>query len=290
MTDSPSPLVPRRRIRGELRRARQEAGLTQESVATEMDWSLSKVIRIETGAVGISTNDLTALLRLYNITDPRRTRELVSLAKAARQPSWWSGYRDSVPPTFFQYIEYEASASIIRQYEPILIPGLLQTRNYAHAVISRYRRFTASEVETRVELRMKRQQLLDQRTPPLLFMIMDEAAIRRLIGEKDLGVEQLMHIITLMSRTNITVEIVPFSAGLHSGIGEDFTILEFADESDSDVMYFESARDSLFSRDDAEEASIYRELFEGLRRTSLGPAGSLGLLKRIAGDNSLPGA
>jgi len=267
-----------------------EAGLTQESVATAMDWSLSKVIRIETGAVGISTNDLTALLRLYNITDPRRTRELVSLAKAARQPSWWSGYRDSVPPTFFQYIEYEASASIIRQYEPILIPGLLQTRNYAHAVISRYRRFTASEVETRVELRMKRQQLLDQRTPPLLFMIMDEAAIRRLIGEKDLGVEQLMHIITLMSRTNITVEIVPFSAGLHSGIGEDFTILEFADESDSDVMYFESARDSLFSRDDAEEASIYRELFEGLRRTSLGPAGSLGLLKRIAGDNSLPGA
>lgn len=287
MTDSPSPLVPRRRIRGELRRARQEAGLTQESVATEMDWSLSKVIRIETGAVGISTNDLTALLRLYNITDPRRTRELVSLARAARQQSWWSGYRDTVPPTFFQYIEYEASASIIRQYEPTFIPGLLQTRNYAHAVISRYRRrFSASEVETSVELRMKRQQLLVQPTPPLLFMIMDEAAIRRLIGEKDLGVEQLMHIITLMSRPNITVEIVPFSAGLHSGIGEDFTILEFANESDSDVVYFESARDSLFSRDDAEEASIYRELFEGLRRASLGPAGSLGFLKKTAGDNA----
>lgn len=287
MTDSPSPLVPRRRIRGELRRARQEAGLTQESVATEMDWSLSKVIRIETGAVGISTNDLTALLRLYNITDPRRTRELVNLARAARQQSWWSAYRDTVPPTFFQYIEYEASASILRQYEPILIPGLLQTRNYAQAVISRYRRrFSASEVETAVELRMKRQQLLDQRTPPLLFMIMDEAAIRRLIGEKDLGVEQLMHIITLMSRPNITVEIIPFSAGLHSGIAENFTILEFGNESDSDVVYFESARDSLFSRDDAEEASIYRELFEGLRQVSLGPAGSLGFLKKIAGDNS----
>ena len=289
MTDSSSPLVPRRRIRGELRRARQEAGLTQESVASEMDWSLSKVIRIETGAVGISTNDLNALLRLYNITDPRRTRDLVSLARAARQQAWWSGYRDTVTvsPTFFQYIEYEASASIIRQYEPILIPGLLQTRNYAHAVISRYhRRFSASDVETGVELRMKRQQLLNQRTPPLLFMIMDEAAIRRLVGEKDLGVEQLMHIITLMSRPDVTVEIIPFSAGLHSGIAENFTILEFGNESDSDVVYFESARESLFSRDDAEEASIYRELFEGLRQVSLGPAGSLGFLKKIAGDNA----
>jgi hypothetical protein len=104
----------------------------------------------------VSTNDLTALLRLYNITDPRRTRELVNLARAARQQSWRSAYRDTVSPTFFQYIEYEASASILRQYEPILIPGLLQTRNYAQAVVSRYRRrFSASEVGTAVELRMK---------------------------------------------------------------------------------------------------------------------------------------
>lgn len=287
MTDSASPLVPRRRIRGELRRARQDAGLTQEAVATEMDWSLSKIIRIETGAVGISTNDLTALLRLYNITDPRRTRDLVTLAKAARQPAWWSRYRDTVSPTFFQYIEYEASASFMRQYEPILIPGILQTRSYAHAIISRYRRrFSAREIEVGVDLRMKRQQVLDQRPPPSLFVIIDEAAIRRLVGEKDLREEQLAHLIDLMSRRNITVEIIPFSAGLHSGIAENFTILEFADESDSDVLYFESARDSLFSRDDAEEVSVYREMFEGLRRASLGPAGSLGFLKKIAGDNA----
>ena len=252
-----------------------------------MDWSLSKVIRIETGAVGISTNDLSALLRLYNITDPRRTRDLIDLAKAARQQAWWSGFRDTVPPTFFQYIEYEASASAIRQYEPIVIPGLLQTRSYAHAVISRYhRRFSAGEIEALVDLRMKRQQLLDHRSPPSLFIIMDEAAIRRLVGEKDLRAEQLEHIISMMSRPNVTVEVIPFSTGLHSGIAENFTILEFANESDSDVLYFESARDSLFSRDDAEEVSIYRELFEGLRRASLSPAGSLGFLKKIADDNA----
>jgi transcriptional regulator with XRE-family HTH domain len=287
VSDSLSPLVPRRRIRSELRRARQEAGLTQEAVATEMDWSLSKVIRIETGAVGISTNDLTALLRLYNIADPRRTRELVSLARAARQQSWWSSYRETVPPTFFTYIEYEASASAIRQYEPILIPGLLQTRKYAHAVISRYhRRFTSGEVEASVDLRMKRQQLLEQSTPPSMYIILDEAAIHRLVGEKSLRDEQLERLISLMSRPNVTIEIIPFSAGLHSGMAENFTILEFDNESDNDVLYFESASDSLFSRDDAEEISVYRELFEGLRRASLGPAGSLGFLKKAVGDNA----
>jgi transcriptional regulator with XRE-family HTH domain len=287
MSDSLSPLVPRRRIRSELRRARQEAGLTQDAVATEMDWSLSKIIRIETGAVGISTNDLTALLRLYNIADPRRTKELVSLARAARQQSWWSGYRDTAPPTFFTYIEYEASASAIRQYEPILIPGLLQTRRYAHAVVSRYRRsFTTGEVKARVDLRMKRQQLLEQSTAPSLYVILDEAAIHRLVGEKSLRDEQLAHLISLASRSNVTIEIIPFSAGLHSGMAEMFTILEFDNESDGDILYFESARDSLFSRDDAEEISIYREMFEGLRRASLGPAGSLGFLKKTAGDNA----
>ena len=287
MSDSSSPLVPRRRIRSELRRARQETGLTQDAVATEMDWSLSKVIRIETGAVGISTNDLTALLRLYNITDPRRTRELVSLARAARQQSWWSGYRETVPPTFFTYIEYEASASAIRQYEPIVIPGLLQTRNYAHAIISRHRRSsTTAEVEARVDLRMKRQQLLEQPNPPSMYVILDEAVIHRLIGEKSLRDEQLARLISLMSRPNVTIEIIPFSAGLHSGIAENFTILEFDNESDSDVLYFESARDAIFSRDDAEEISVYREMFESLRRASLGPAGSLGFLKKTAGDNA----
>jgi len=287
VSNSSSPLVPRRRLRLELRKARQEAGLTQEAVATAMDWSLSKIIRIETGAVGISTNDLTALLRLYNIADTRRTRDLISLAKTARQPAWWSRYRESLSSTFFTYIEYEASASAIRQYEPIVVPGLLQTKKYAHAVVARYRsKFTAEEVTIRVDLRMERQQILAQPTPPELYMVMDEAVIRRLVGEQGLRDEQLARLIELASSPNITIEIIPFNKGLHPGIAESFTILEFDNESDSDILYFESARDFLFTRDDAEEVSIYREMFEGLRGASLGPAGSLGFLKKIAGDNA----
>jgi hypothetical protein len=260
--------------------------LRQEMTAV-MDWSLSKIIRIETGAVGISTNDLTALLRLYKVSDQQRIKDLVSLARIARQPSWWSRYRETLPPTFFTYIEYEASASAIRQYEPILVPGLLQTRKYAEVVISRYRkRLSVEEVTARVELRMERQQLLAQAPLPALYFVVDEAAILRLAGESELREEQLAHLISVANRPNVTVEIIPFSTGLHSGIAENVTILEFDNESDSDVLYFEGARDFIFSRDDAEEISIYREMFEGLRRASLGPAGSLGFLKKIAGDNA----
>ena len=164
MITSPSPLVQRRRLRAELKRARLEAGLTQDSVAEEMDWSLSKIIRIETGSVGISTNDLTALLRLYNVDDSQRVAELIALGKAARQQSWYSKYRGLVPPSYFQYIEYETSASAIRTYETLVIPGLLQTEDYATKIMRLYRTRPESDVvKARVEIRMKRQQLLLER-------------------------------------------------------------------------------------------------------------------------------
>ena len=124
-----SPAVPRRRLRVELRRARQEAGLTQEAVAAKMDWSLSKIIRIETGSVGISTNDLTALLRLYQIDSVERIDELIELARATRQRSWWSKYRGSVSPAYFQYLEYEADASVYVNMRPCSYPGSSRRRS-----------------------------------------------------------------------------------------------------------------------------------------------------------------
>ena len=135
MDATPGPLVQRRRLRTELRRARAEADLTQDQVADAMDWSLSKIIRIETGAVGISTNDLRALLSLYKIHGPDRVHELVELARASRQPSWLSKYRGDISPQYLQYIEYEQAASVLRTYEPLLIPGLLQTEEYAAAIM-----------------------------------------------------------------------------------------------------------------------------------------------------------
>jgi hypothetical protein len=244
-----------------------------------MDWSLSKIIRIETGSVGISTNDLTALLRLYKIRDRQRVKDLVELGKASRQQTWWSKYRSTLEPTYFQYIEYETSASIIRSYATTLVPGVLQTEEYATAIISNYRvDLPLKTVKTLVEVRMKRQELLlSQRRGPGLFFIIDEAVIYRLNGEGKLRKAQLERLVSDAERPGITIELIPFAAGNYRGIGENFIILEFPGPVD-DVIYFENARDQLIGT--AEEITVYRELFEGLRKVSLGPKGTLDYLTK----------
>jgi transcriptional regulator with XRE-family HTH domain len=283
VSPSSSTFVQRRRLRGELRKARQDAGLTQEHVAEQMDWSLSKIIRIETGSVGISTNDLTALLRLYNVQGTDRVRRLVELARAARQQSRWSKYRDSVPPAFFQFLEYEAAASVERGYESFLIPGLLQTEQYAATVISEYKgNYTPKTIRARVEIRMARQQFIEQPNSPRLHFILDEAVVQRLMGDKEARGEQLRKLVEMAARPHVTIEILPFSAGLHRSLGETFTILEFQDSADDDVLYFENGRDALFSHAEADEISLYREIFENLRSSSLGPRKSLAYLTEVA--------
>lgn len=284
MAASESPLVERRRLRAELKQARLDADLTQEAVAKQMDWSLSKLIRIETGAVGISTNDLTALLRLYSVKDPKRVRALVAQAKEARRPTWWSKYRAVLPPTYFQYIEFETSASSICTYETYVVPGLLQTEEYATAVTER-NRFDPDPktVKALVEVRMKRQQLLlDRPRPPHLFVVMDEAVIRRLAGDKELRQAQVEKLIRMTARPEVTIEVVPFSAGIHRGVIEDFSILEFGGTDDNDVLYFEGARMTTFSRDEADEIALYHELFEEMRTLSLGPQGTRDFLIEVA--------
>lgn len=290
MALSTNPLVERRHVRDELRQARQDAGLTQETVAEQMDWSMSKIIRIETGAVGISTNDLTALLRLYKVKDPRRIKDLITRGRTARKPTWYSKYRQVLSPVYFQYIEYETAASIIRSYEEILVPGLLQTEEYATSITRQYKGDSAAKtVQTLVEVRMRRQQLLlGGSNPPLLFFIMDEAVISRLLGEDSLRKAQLDKLISMAGRPEITIEIVPFAVGLHRGMSDTFSILEFPGPSE-DVIYFEGVRDSIFTRDATEEVVIYRELFEDLRKISLGPKGTLDYLMTVADGIRLSG-
>jgi transcriptional regulator with XRE-family HTH domain len=282
MAVSASPLVERLRLRAELRQARQDAGLTQEAVAAKMDWSLSKIIRIETGSVGVSTNDLAALLRLYKIRDRRQVEDFIEQGRAARQRTWYSKYRSDLEPTYFQYIEYETGASIIRSYEARVIPGLLQTEEYATATIQLYRaNRSQKKIKTLVEVRMKRQELLLGRSGrPLLFFILDEAAIHRLLDVKELREAQLEKLISLAEKPEVTIEVIPFSIGLHRGMGENFSILEFSGSVD-EVIYFENARDQILSHETAEEIASYRELFEDLREASLGPEGTLRYLTNL---------
>src|SRR5215475_11421072 len=284
MVDSGSPLVQRRRLRADLRRARQASGLTQDQVAHEMDWSLSKIIRIEAASSGISANDLKALLSLYGITEPERVDPLLALAKAARERSWWSAYRDVAPSSLLQLIEYESAASAIRQFETLFIPGVLQSEDYARAVIQDYydERPGSDRLHALVELRVRREDLLDGEHSPSFHFMLDEAAVRRLVGGASVMRRQLRRLIEVAEKPNITIEVISFSAGLHAGMKGPFEIIEFADPSDSDIVFLETPRGDIIS-DDSEETLSYREDFDSLGKASLGPRDSLTLLARIAG-------
>jgi len=287
MAHGDSPLVQRRRLRTELKRARQASGRTQEQVAAEMDWSLSKIIRIESASSGIGANDLKALLQLYGVTDPEQVDALLALARAARQRSWWSAYRDIAPQTLLQLIEYESAAYAIRQFETIFIPGILQIEDYARAVIeNHYGEGPGSDkLRALVELRVRREDLFDSENPPSFHFMIDEAAVRRLVGGSSVMRRQLRRLIEIADRPNITVEVIPFSAGLHSGMNGPFEIIEFADPGDSDIIYRENPHGDIFS-DNPEETLRYREAFEKLGRSSLHPRNSAARLAAIADEMS----
>jgi transcriptional regulator with XRE-family HTH domain len=283
--DGLSPVVQRRRLRTELRKAREEAGLTQEQVADAMEWSPSKVIRIEAGTSRITTNDLKALLRHLDIVDAQRTGELLALARAARAPSWWSQYRHIASPGFLQFVEYEAAASATSNFEPLLVPGLLQTEEYARAVIQQFdEQPTAERVDALVKLRMTRQELLERPDPPRLSFILDEAVVRRLVGGRTVMRRQVRHLIQMAKRPNVTIELVPFNAGVHPGMHGPFVVIEFPDTADDDVLYLESPRGDVVYRDTPEDIGASREAFRQLRAMSLGPEGSVTYLGKVADE------
>jgi transcriptional regulator with XRE-family HTH domain len=287
MAEGGSPLVQRRRLRAELKKARQVSGLTQEQVAVEMDWSLSKIIRIEAGASGISANDLRALLQLYGVKDPDRIASLLALARVARERSWWSAYQDVAPQSLLQLIEYESEAHAVRQFETLFIPGILQTEDYARAVLqNHYDEGPGSDqLRVLVELRTRREDLFDAENGPSFHFILDEAVVRRLVVGASVMRRQLRRLIEVANKPNITIEIIPFSVGLHAGMKGPFEIIEFTNPSDSDIVFMEGPRVDIIS-DDPEEILKYREAFEGLVKASLGPRDSLTLIARIADEMS----
>ena len=220
---SPDPTVHRRRLRSELRKAREAAGMTQRDVAAAMDWSQSKLIRIETGAVSISTNDLRALLRHYSL-EHARIENLVDVARASRDQPRWSVYKDVAEPEYIAFLGYESSASIIRNFEPLLIPGLLQTEEYASEVLSAMHDFELHKVDPLVELRMQRQELLVREpSPPSMHFIMDEAVIRRMIGGHALMRRQLRRLKELADHPNIIIRIVSFERGIYPRFREAYS-------------------------------------------------------------------
>ena len=266
MANNEDPGFYRRRVRDVLRKAREDQNLTQRQAADALDWSMSKLVRIEAGTVGVSTTDLRALLQLYKVTDEEQVGAVVDMARATRRRPWFSKYQRILNPAFAQYLGYESSASAIRSFQLLTIPGLLQTDDYTRAILDANR---ATSIDERVELRIARQELLDRDSCPEIFYVLDEAALHRRVGGTAVMRGQLRHLKKLMEHPKISIQVVPFSAGAHPSMSGSFTILEFADW-DEDVLYQETARGSVTSREDQDRVAEYRESFDLLRAASMG--------------------
>ncbi|GIL26075.1 helix-turn-helix domain-containing protein [Actinocatenispora comari] len=280
------PLI-RRRLRTELRQERERAGKSQAEVARKMEWSPSKIIRLEAGQVGVSTNDLKALLDLYDVTDAKRRDELIGLARADRQQSpWWTSYRDLVPSgEYLDYLGYETDATALKAYYSTYCPALLQTEDYAREIIRSggADKIDEDKVDRLVELRMARKQhALDRDDPPTIHALFDEAALRRVIGGADVMSDQITSIADVASQPDITVQVVPFSAGSHPGLGGAFQIIYFADPLDPPVMQFDSSPRDVVLRDNPAQLARFETAFEDLRKIALSEEDSVAFIRQIA--------
>jgi hypothetical protein len=232
-----------------------------------MDWSISKLIRIESGAVGVSTTDLKALLDHYGVSDRQEVERFVELARTGKaQRGWWSAYREAVSQQYLTFLGHEDAASSIQQFEPLLVPGLLQTEAYARTVLQALvPAAPGKRIDGWVDLRMRRQNLLECDPSPELLFVLDEAVLRRQVGGLDVMRAQLSKILKLAKRPNVTIEVVPFSAGAHVGLKGSFVILEFPDAYENDVLFLENPRGDLISRDEQADIVPYRDALAGLR-------------------------
>ncbi|MFF5131764.1 helix-turn-helix domain-containing protein [Streptomyces syringium] len=264
---TPGAVVQRRQLRTELKKARAKAGLTQLEVAARMDWSSSKLLRIEAGQVGISSDDLRALLREYGIVDPQRLGYFLELALASGKMPYQE-YRDLLPKPYMNLLSYEVAASVVRSFEPLVIPGMLQIEEYARATSQAFSPHITGEcLDRAVKARLQRQELLVNEHRPEFFFIIDEAAIHRWTGGPGVMKSQLLHLKEMATRPGISIQIVPFSVGAHVGLQGSFVLLEFNGEMD-DILYLEkTSGDSVFS-DDTEATSRYLETFWALEGQS----------------------
>ncbi|HST80871.1 MAG TPA: helix-turn-helix transcriptional regulator [Kineosporiaceae bacterium] len=244
----PDPTIHRRRLRSELRKAREAAGLTQRETAEAMDWSMSKLIRIETGDVRVSTNDLRAMLSYYTV-DSERISALVDVAKAAREQPRWARYKDVASPAYLAFLGYESSATIIRNFEPTLVPGLLQTEEYAREVISAVE--SADRVDSLVDLRIERQEIIFRQPAPKLHFIIDESVIRHLVGGPDVMRRQLVQLRELAAQPHINLRILTFDKGIYPRMRIPYVIFEFDAPEDEDVLYIENATNELVIKENS---------------------------------------
>lgn len=274
------PTVRRRRLGAELRRLREAHSRKLDEVAGELGLVASTLSRIETGKAPIKTAYLKHLLDMYGVTDPGARQLLVDMAREGHRKGWWSDYDDVLPSGFDVYVGLEAEAKGLRAYEASFVPGLLQTGDYATAILrGLHPRESDEQIERLVELRLLRQRKLDQDPPLDLWLILDEGAIRRVVGGTEVMGDQLDHLIEAAGWPNVTIQVLGFDAGAHAGLDGPFAILQF-DFTDPDVAYTEGMGGFVYLEKEREVRACV-EAFDRMRASALSPEASLVLIRTV---------
>ena len=279
-SDGRGPTVLRIVVGSELRRMREASGLSRTAAADTIRASEAKMSRLEAGKTGFRRRDVTDLLTAYGITEESTRQAILTLAEQANNPGWWHPYNDAMPDWFVTYVGLEQAAEIIRCYEAQFIPGLLQTEAYARAVIQIGQAASVDEVEQRVALRMKRQQLLDAPKPPDYWAVVDEAVLRRKVGSAQIMRDQLDHLISAGRRPDVTVQVVPFERSDAAAAGGPFTLLRFNEPDLSDVVYLEQLTSALYL-DKRADTEVYLKIVDRLAAGALTPRQSAELIASV---------
>ncbi len=279
------PTVLRIFLGGQLRKLREAAGITPDRAGYEIRASRSKISRVEHGRVSFKERDVADLLTLYGVTDEGDRRRMLNLAQHANSQGWWSRYDDVMPDWFETYVGLEQATSLIRTYELQFVPGLFQTEDYARAVtVLGHRSAAADEIERRVSLRLQRQQILTRPdATPRVWAVIDESALRRPLGGREVMRAQLTRLIELGELPQVTLQVMPFDQGGHSAAGGSFSILRFAEPELPDIVYIEQLTGALYL-DRLEEADHYREVMNSLSAEAETPAESARQLKRLINE------
>jgi transcriptional regulator with XRE-family HTH domain len=270
------------RLAAELRAQRERAGFTWEAVAEEMGWSESKLYRIENDKSRIILRDVKRLIKMYGVKGGEEEEALLELARKAREPDWWHQYSGAIPQWFEIYIVLESSASELFGYGSELVPGTMQTERYARAIMS-----TAptadddDEIENKIKVRTNRQARLTDDNPLDVWLVLNEAVIRRTVGGPEVMREQLEHLIALARRRNVTLQILPFDIGEHTAMHGSFMLLKFPTPEDPDRVYLEQQIGGIYTQK-PHEVEKYALMFDHLRARALSPERTIKMLRAAA--------
>jgi len=263
-------------LAAELRRLRRGADLSREDVSERTGINAATLYRIETARARPQMRTLNALLNLYE-ADQEQREYLTILCREAGKQGWLRPYHSDLPEEYTAYISFEAEAAGVRNYESLFIPGLLQTEDYARAVIRGGLPMASDqEIEDRVRARIERQQVLSKDMPLKLWAIVDEAALRRVVGGAQVMRDQLAHLADAVKAPNITFQVIPFDAGAHPGMPGAFVLMDFSDPMDTDLIYIDSMAGDLFLEADV-DVRRYSLIFDNLRAVALSPDASVTL-------------